>query len=196
MRLFPLFCCSALFSQFTGTYELPGLIFLNSMHNMAGSIGQNPGYINGLENKKGLPSMTVFFYICDYLNVTPKEFFDESIVYGRDSLIGLKRMYQIVFIDMGQKAQGFQADLLKVVLIDILLHKTAFPGGFLGRRCQKVLANGTAAPLCPGQCIPRGFFYFPVLCGREKLRKIMRMLHTVPVLVRPGAGYIQKPDRQ
>ncbi len=24
--------------------------------------------------------MTVFFYICDYLNVTPKEFFDESIV--------------------------------------------------------------------------------------------------------------------
>lgn len=146
MRLFPLFCCSALFSQFTGTYELPGLIFLNSMHNMAGSIGQNPGYINGLENKKGLPSMTVFFY--------------------------------------------------KVVLIDILLHKTAFPGGFLGRRCQKVLANGTAAPLCPGLCIPRGFFYFPVLCGREKLRKIMRMLHTVPVLVRPGAGYIQKSDRQ
>ena len=51
-----------------------------SARDMSLSIGQNPGYINGLENKKGLPSMTVFFYICDYLNVTPKEFFDESII--------------------------------------------------------------------------------------------------------------------
>ena len=50
-------------------------------------------------------------------------------------------MDQLVFIDMGQKAQGFQGDLLKVVFIDILLHKTAFSGGFLGRRCQKVLAG-------------------------------------------------------
>lgn len=51
-----------------------------SARDMSLSIGQNPGYINGLENEKGLPSMTVFFYICDYLNVTPKEFFDESII--------------------------------------------------------------------------------------------------------------------
>ena len=29
-----------------------------------------------IENKKSFPSMTVFFYICEYLGVSPKEFFD------------------------------------------------------------------------------------------------------------------------
>ena len=28
------------------------------------------------ENGKALPSMTGFFYICEYLNITPGEFFD------------------------------------------------------------------------------------------------------------------------
>lgn len=50
-----------------------------SARDMSLSIGQNPGYINGIENHKGLPSMSVFFYICDYLGVTPQEFFDEEI---------------------------------------------------------------------------------------------------------------------
>ena len=49
-----------------------------SARDMSLSIGQNAGYINGLENRKGLPSMTVFFYICDYLDVTPSEFFNED----------------------------------------------------------------------------------------------------------------------
>lgn len=49
-----------------------------SARDMSLSIGQNPGYINGLENRKGLPSMAVFFYICDYLGVTPKEFFEDG----------------------------------------------------------------------------------------------------------------------
>ena len=46
---------------------------------MSLSIGQNPGYINGLEIKRTSLHDGIF-YICDYLNVTPKEFFDESIV--------------------------------------------------------------------------------------------------------------------
>lgn len=37
------------------------------------------GNINGLENRKGLPSMAVFFYICDFLEVTPSEFFNVDI---------------------------------------------------------------------------------------------------------------------
>ena len=40
------------------------------------SIGQNASYINNIENGKALPSMTGFFYICEYLNITPGEFFD------------------------------------------------------------------------------------------------------------------------
>jgi transcriptional regulator with XRE-family HTH domain len=43
------------------------------------SIGQSAGYINAVENKKSFPSMTVFFYICEYLGVTPKEFFDTDV---------------------------------------------------------------------------------------------------------------------
>lgn len=35
-------------------------------------------YINRIENKVALPSMQAFFYICEYLQITPKEFFDEE----------------------------------------------------------------------------------------------------------------------
>ncbi len=49
-----------------------------SARDMSLSIGQSAGYINNIENGVNLPSMTVFFYICEYLNITPKEFFDEE----------------------------------------------------------------------------------------------------------------------
>jgi transcriptional regulator with XRE-family HTH domain len=47
-----------------------------SARDMSLSIGQNPGYINDIETGKALPSMTAFFFICEYLNITPLEFFD------------------------------------------------------------------------------------------------------------------------
>ena len=43
---------------------------------MSLSLGQSPGYINNIENGHNMPSMAVFFYICDYLGVTPAEFFE------------------------------------------------------------------------------------------------------------------------
>ena len=43
---------------------------------MSLSIGQNPGYINNIETGKALPSMSGFFYICEYLQLSPKDFFD------------------------------------------------------------------------------------------------------------------------
>lgn len=46
-----------------------------SARDMSLSIGQNPGYINNIESGKALPSLTGFFYICEYLNITPQEFF-------------------------------------------------------------------------------------------------------------------------
>lgn len=49
-----------------------------SARDMSLSIGQNAGYINNIENGKALPSMSAFFFICDYLGVTPKEFFEED----------------------------------------------------------------------------------------------------------------------
>ena len=47
-----------------------------SARDMSLSLGQSPGYINNIENGVNLPSMAMFFYICDYLKITPKEFFD------------------------------------------------------------------------------------------------------------------------
>ncbi len=47
-----------------------------SARDMSLSIGQSPSYINNIENGFSFPSMTVFFYICEYLGITPKEFFD------------------------------------------------------------------------------------------------------------------------
>ncbi len=47
-----------------------------SARDMSLSIGQSPGYINNIENGVNFPSMAAFFYICDYLDITPKDFFD------------------------------------------------------------------------------------------------------------------------
>ena len=47
-----------------------------SARDMSLSIGQSTGYINNIENKNNLPSMTAFFFICEYLNITPRDFFD------------------------------------------------------------------------------------------------------------------------
>lgn len=47
-----------------------------SARDMSLSLGQSPGYINNIENGVNLPSMSLFFYICDYFDITPLEFFD------------------------------------------------------------------------------------------------------------------------
>ena len=47
-----------------------------SAREMSRDIGQSDNYICNIENHHNLPSMSTFFYICDYLKVTPKEFFD------------------------------------------------------------------------------------------------------------------------
>jgi len=52
-----------------------------SARDMSLSIGQNPGYINNIETGKALPSMSTFFYICDYLNISPQEFFEENVAF-------------------------------------------------------------------------------------------------------------------
>lgn len=50
-----------------------------SARDMSLSMGQNPGYINNIESGKSMPSLTGFFYICEYLEITPKEFFDIEV---------------------------------------------------------------------------------------------------------------------
>lgn len=47
-----------------------------SAREMSLSLGLADNYINHIENRKSLPSITSFIYICEYLHVTPMEFFD------------------------------------------------------------------------------------------------------------------------
>ena len=46
-----------------------------SARDMSLSLGQNPTYIHKIENGTSLPSMMGFFYICEYLNIEPSDFF-------------------------------------------------------------------------------------------------------------------------
>lgn len=47
-----------------------------SEYKMSLDLGHGKGYIQGISSGRALPSMGEFLYICDYLGVTPKEFFD------------------------------------------------------------------------------------------------------------------------
>ncbi len=47
-----------------------------SARDMSLSMGQNPGYINNIEAGKSYPSLAGIFYICDYLGISPSQFFD------------------------------------------------------------------------------------------------------------------------
>ena len=51
----------------------------NSAREMSLALGQNPSYINRIENGKALPSMQGFFSICEYLKITPAEFFNDEV---------------------------------------------------------------------------------------------------------------------
>lgn len=50
-----------------------------SARDMSLSLGQSESYINKIENKRTLPSLTGFIYICEYFGITPQEFFDVDL---------------------------------------------------------------------------------------------------------------------
>ena len=51
-----------------------------SARDMSLSLGQSESYINKIENRRTMPSMAGFFYICEYLGITPQDFFDSKTV--------------------------------------------------------------------------------------------------------------------
>ena len=51
-----------------------------SARDMSLSLGQSESYINKIENRRTMPSMTGFFYICEYLGIEPQEFFDTKTI--------------------------------------------------------------------------------------------------------------------
>lgn len=49
-----------------------------SEYKMSYDLGHSRGYINNISSGKTLPSMTEFFAICDYFEISPVEFFDTN----------------------------------------------------------------------------------------------------------------------
>lgn len=80
-----------------------------SARDMSLSIGQNPAYINNIETGKAMPSMSAFFFICDYLGITPKEFFDteaEQPEELRKLIKNLKRLDKRQFKNIAEIVEG------------------------------------------------------------------------------------------
>ncbi len=81
-----------------------------SAREMSLALGQNPSYINRIENGKALPSLPIFFYICDYFNISPKDFFNDELN---------NFYYTGELIREIQKLTGPQAQHLLAVIKDI-----------------------------------------------------------------------------
>ena len=50
-----------------------------SAREMSLELGQNVNYVNLIENGKRFPSMQGFFLICDYMDITPADFFSTAL---------------------------------------------------------------------------------------------------------------------
>lgn len=51
-----------------------------SERKMSLDLGHSTSYIRGITSGRSLPSMSEFLYICEYLGITPSEFFNEEKV--------------------------------------------------------------------------------------------------------------------
>lgn len=50
-----------------------------SEYKMSTDMGHSKSYIQSITSGRALPSLSEFLYLCEYLGVTPKEFFDDEV---------------------------------------------------------------------------------------------------------------------
>ncbi len=50
-----------------------------SEYRMSTDMGHSKSYIQSITSGRALPSLSEFLYMCDYLGVTPREFFDKDV---------------------------------------------------------------------------------------------------------------------
>lgn len=62
-----------------------------SEYKMSLDLGHSKGYIQSISSGKSFPSVPELLYICDYLGVSPKEFFDEDL--GNPQLV--RQLYNL-----------------------------------------------------------------------------------------------------
>lgn len=66
-----------------------------SARDMSLSLGQSESYINRIENQKMLPSMTVFFYICEYFEISPHDFFQTENRLSKELIDTMKKIQSL-----------------------------------------------------------------------------------------------------
>lgn len=49
-----------------------------SEYKMSLDLGHSKSYMQSISSGRAMPSLSEFMYICEYLGVTPKEFFDDE----------------------------------------------------------------------------------------------------------------------
>ena len=79
-----------------------------SAREMSFALGQSPSYINNIENRGANPSMSAFYVICDYFQITPQEFFDEGNPYP-DKIRAVARDLE----QLDEEAFGHVAPIIK-----------------------------------------------------------------------------------
>ena len=62
-----------------------------SEYRMSTDLGHSKSYMQSISSGRAMPSLSEFLYICEYLGVTPKEFFDEDI--GEPQLV--QKLYRL-----------------------------------------------------------------------------------------------------
>ncbi|MGN1195761.1 MAG: helix-turn-helix domain-containing protein [Acutalibacteraceae bacterium] len=65
---------------------------------MSYDLGHSRGYVNNISSGKTLPSMTEFFAICEYFEITPAEFFNEDM--------SNPKLANQTFVDMGRLSES------------------------------------------------------------------------------------------
>lgn len=76
-----------------------------SARDMSLSLGQSESYINKIENRRTLPSMAGFLYICEYFGITPQEFFDPEARSPQESRVLLQELEKLTPAQAGHVLQ-------------------------------------------------------------------------------------------
>ena len=66
-----------------------------SEYKMSLDLGHSKSYIQSIASGRSMPSMSEFLYICDYLGVSPKDFFDGELdnpILIQQNLAGMKEL--------------------------------------------------------------------------------------------------------
>lgn len=75
-----------------------------SEYQMSLDLGHSKSYIQSITSGRALPSMSEFLAICEYLGVTPKEFFDEET------------HNPVLISEIAKAVSGFSDDNLRLIL--------------------------------------------------------------------------------